>query len=219
MPGNWDGTPILRGLPGPAAIPDAAPVANVKRGKYHKLEPELKYQFFETHRLLKNKSIRKTMAWFNEHLPLVYCTEGNLTLNIVEKWRTKYSERPVPPPVEKAEEKIKPGPKKRALKFGEFEPFNKKRVSVASLMMLAAMLVTQVVAGVPMTTPIMLTSTLAIFGNLPRVCSAVCVVSCNIWIAAVFCVQHGRDWSPFFAIEGQDLGREGRKTGRHYRTG
>ena len=118
MPGNWDGTPILRGLPGPAAIPDAAPVANVKRGKYHKLEPELKYQFFETHRLLKNKSIRETMAWFNEHLPLVYCTEGNLTLNIVEKWRTKYSERPVPPPVEKAEEKIKPGPKKRALKFG-----------------------------------------------------------------------------------------------------
>ena len=81
MPGNWDGTPILRGLPGPAAIPDAAPVANVKRGKYHKLEPELKYQFFETHRLLKNKSIRETMAWFNEHLPLVYCTGQPYTIS------------------------------------------------------------------------------------------------------------------------------------------
>jgi hypothetical protein len=55
--------------------------ANVKRGKYHKLEPELKYQFFETHRLLKNKSIRETMAWFNEHLPLVYCTGQPYTIS------------------------------------------------------------------------------------------------------------------------------------------
>jgi hypothetical protein len=169
MPINWDGKSFLRDLPvaqpPQTAIPDPAPVANLKRGRYHKLAPELKYQFFDTHRLLKHTTLRETAAWFNEHMPLVYCKAGNLTIDVVEKWKKKFHARPVPPPVDEAKEKLKPGPKKRELKLGEFVPWNNKRVSVAALTMLAAMLVAQVAAGVPLTTPIMLTSALAVFGE------------------------------------------------------
>jgi hypothetical protein len=100
---------------------------------------------------------KPAFCWVNEHLPQVYGLEstvqGGLTVDIVKKWKNKFGIRPprTSPPVEHVAGKK--GPEKRELKLGEFDPWHNARVSVATLICLAALLVAQVVAGIPLSTP------------------------------------------------------------------
>jgi hypothetical protein len=83
--------------------------------------------------------------------------DGTLTVNIVNKWRRAgFESRRPPRPLSEVEEKKKPGPKKRELKLGEFKPWHNLRVSIATLTLLASILTAQVVAGIPVSTPIIL---------------------------------------------------------------
>ena len=59
----------------------------------------------------------------------------------------------------------KKGPEKRELKLGEFVPWHNARVSVATLICLAALLVAQVVAGIPLSTPTILCCASAVFAS------------------------------------------------------
>ena len=86
MPGNWDGTPILRGLPGPAAIPNAAP-SECKARQISQAGTRVEIPVFrntstpEEQIYSRNDGVvQRTPAFSILHRATLH--------NIVEKWRT-----------------------------------------------------------------------------------------------------------------------------------
>jgi hypothetical protein len=142
---------------------DGAKLAGgAEKRKYMSVTADLKYQFFDIHRVLHHRTLQETCDWINTELDPVY--EGELSVDQVRKWRKQLETRPEKEK-EEVQEKKKRGPKKRELKLGEFKPWNNTRVSVATLTMLAALLVAQVVAGIPLSTPVILCSARAVFSS------------------------------------------------------
>ena len=175
MPACWDGKSFPSSLP---RLGDACEIKESSESsekpkkakrKYLMVSDEIKYQFFDLHRDLKHDTWKKTVCWVNEHLPQVYGLEstvqGGLTVDIVKKWKNKFGVRPPrsSPPVEHVAGKK--GPKKRELKLGEFVPWHNARVSVATHICLAALLVAQVGAGIPLSTPTILCCASAVFAS------------------------------------------------------
>jgi hypothetical protein len=169
MPSPWTGWDFPTLLPRvdlilPKPPAESAEPVTKKRKIYLTVSDDLKYQFFDLHRKLRYDTWRATVDWVNENLSEVY--DGTLTVNIVNKWRRAgFESRPPPRPLSEVEEKKKPGPKKRELKLGEFKPWHNLRVSIATLTLLASILTAQVVAGIPVSTPIILCCARAVFSS------------------------------------------------------
>ena len=143
--------------------PESKPKENTKKRKYLMIEDDLKYNFFDLHRSLKHTKLTETLTWVNKELPDMY--GGALSSDMIKKWKKNFYTRPQSAPPLAEIVKKKRGQKKRELKVGEFVPWNNKRVSVATLVILATLLVAQVTAGIPLCTPMILCAANATFAS------------------------------------------------------